>query len=122
MRSVVLIGPYGAGKSTTGRLLAAARQQQSYSLDDDPWKYYREIGLTERSAASLGDFDDPQWQPYHSHAVKRFLQDHQGEICVMDLGAGHALYDGTYLTDMQAILAPYDVVLLIPSPDRAVSL
>src|SRR5262245_16715760 len=122
MRSVVLIGPYGVGKSTIGRLLAAARGQQAYSLDEHAWTYYREVGLTEESAASLGDFDDPQWQLYHSRAVKRFLQDHQDEQCVMDLGAGHALYDGAYLSDVQAALAPYDVVLLMPSPDPAISL
>ncbi len=93
MRSVVLIGPYGVGKSTIGQLLADSRGQRRYSLDECAWTYYREIGLAPETAEALGDFASQRWQPYHAHAVKRFLQDHQNEVCVMDLGAGHALYE-----------------------------
>jgi shikimate kinase len=122
MRSIVLIGPYGVGKSTISQLLADARGQKRYSLDDVLWGYYGEVGVTPQTAAAVGPFDSPAWQPHHAHAVKRFLQDHANESCVMDLGAGHALYDGVYFTEMQAILAPYAVILLLPSPEIEESL
>ena len=116
MQSVVLIGPYGVGKSTVAELLATARSQSYYALDECAWNYYRETGLTPETVETVGDFDSPKWQPYHAHAVTRFLHDHQPEICVMDLGAGHALYDGCYLDKMKTVLAPYEVILLLPSP------
>jgi shikimate kinase len=122
MKSIVLIGPYGVGKSTIAQLLAQARHQSCFSLDECVWSYYRETGLTLESAEALGDFDSPHWQPYHAHAVKRFLQDHRDETCVMDLGAGHALYEDAYLDEMQVVCAPYDVILLLPSPDIDVSI
>ena len=122
MKSIVLIGPYGIGKSTVGQLLAKSRGQPQYSFDQCVWTYYRETGLTLEMAEVLGDFDSLQWQPYHAHAVKRFLQDHEHEVCVMDLGAGHALYEGDYLEEMRAAFAPYDAILLIPSPDVTVSI
>jgi shikimate kinase len=122
MKSIILIGPYGVGKSTVGQLLAASRSQPQYSLDQYVWSYYGEKGLTNEIAATIGEFDSPHWQAYHAHAVKRFLEDHGNELCVMDLGAGHALYDGQYLDEMQLILAPYVVILLIPSPDIELSI
>lgn len=116
-KSIVLIGPYGAGKSTIGKLLAEALNQRNYSLDEEnPWKYFQEVGLTLENSTSLGDFDSPAWQPYHRHAVKRFLAEHNSEDCVMDLGAGHSLYDGDLLEDMKQTLAGYTVILLLPSP------
>lgn len=122
MKSVVLIGPYGVGKSTISQLLAESRGQKRYALDECVWTYYIEIGLTPKTAEALGGFDSPHWQPYNAHAVKRFLQDHQNELCVMDLGAGHALYEGKYLDEVSVALAPYEVILLIPAPDINVSL
>lgn len=122
MKSVVLIGPYGIGKSTVGQLLAAARNQPQYSLDQDVWKYYSETGLTLEAADMLGDFESLNWQPYHAHAVRRFFQDHGQEVCIMDLGAGHALYEGSYLEEMLEIFSKHDTVLLTPSHDVAESI
>lgn len=117
MKSIILIGPYGAGKTTIGRLLADSLGRRGYSLDEYAWTYYREIGLSTETAGNLGDLDSLQWQPYHAHAVKRFLQDHQNEVCIMDLGTGHSLYEDTYFNEMQEVFAPYNVILLMPSPD-----
>jgi shikimate kinase len=122
MKSIVLIGPYGVGKSTVGQLLAAARQQSQFSLDHNVWKYYSETGLTLEAAEKLGDFDSLHWQPYHAHAVRRFFEDHEKEVCIMDLGAGHALYEGQYLQEMHILFSKHDTILLIPSPDIAVAL
>jgi shikimate kinase len=116
-QSTVLIGPYGVGKSTISHLLAEAREQQRYSLDEVVWTYYSEVGVTPQTAAAVGAFDAPDWQRYHAHAVKRFLQDHANESCVMDLGAGHALFEGALLTEMQTVLADCTVILLLPAPE-----
>lgn len=117
MRSIILTGPYGIGKTTIGRLLAESLGQPSYSLDEYAWTYYQERGLSPGIAENLGDLDSPQWQPYHAHAVGRFLQDHESEVCIIDLGVGHSLYEGIYLNEMQAVFALYNVILLTPSPD-----
>jgi adenylate kinase family enzyme len=116
MQSVVLIGPYGIGKSTVGRLLADAWNMRQYALDDVTYRYCQEAGMTDELAQTL-DLLAPEWQPYHAHAVKRFLDDHRGEPCILDFGAGHSLYDGSHFTEVKQALGPFVVVLLLPSPD-----
>ncbi|WP_165774507.1 AAA family ATPase [Candidatus Viridilinea mediisalina] len=117
MKSIVLIGPYGIGKTTIGQLLASDLGKAIFSLDEYAWKYYKEKGLSLEAAESLGDLDSLQWQPYYAHAVRRFIEDHKDEMCIIDLGVGHSLYEDTYLEEMRNVFMPYNVILLTPSPD-----
>jgi shikimate kinase len=124
---IILIGPIGAGKSTVGKLLADQLGLPQFSMDEYRWDYYKEIGYDEELAkqkrASEGLWGVCQyWKPFEAYAVERFLSEHQH--CVIDLGAGHSVYEDPALFQrVERVLAPYpNVVLMLPSPDLDESL
>src|SRR5690606_32472802 len=59
----------------------------------------------------------PYWKPFEAHAVERILSEHHN--CVIDLGAGHSVYeDENLFKRVQTALSTYpNVILLLPSPD-----
>jgi shikimate kinase len=121
--SVILIGPMHAGKSTVAKLLAERWGVRRVCMDHVRFEYYREIGYEQARAEALhksGGFAAmvAYWKPFEAHAVERLLADVAGERCVIDFGAGHSVYeDPALFARVQAALAPYPVVLLLPSPD-----
>lgn len=122
---IVLIGPVRAGKSTQGRLLAAALGLPQVSLDDERWQYYREIGYDDelgREVRRRGGFLAlvMYWGQFDPYAAERLLADHRD--CVFDFGA--AIYESREnLGRVRRALAPYpNVFLLLPSADREESL
>jgi|RhiMethySRZTD1v2_1073278.scaffolds.fasta_scaffold41401_4 shikimate kinase len=125
--NVILIGPIGAGKSTLGKLIAAALGVPQISLDNIRFKYYREIGYDD-AVAKLRYATDGfwglyrYWKPFEAHAVERVLAEHTD--CTIDLGAGHSVYeDEALLTRVKKAFAPHrNVVLVLPSPDPVTSL
>lgn len=125
--NVILIGPIGAGKSTLGKLVATALGVPQISLDDIRFDYYREIGYDDAVARlqhAVGGFWGlyRYWKPFEAHAVERVLAEHPD--CVIDLGAGHSVYeDEALLTRVKKVFAPHPhVVLVLPSADLATSL
>ena len=50
---IVLLGPVSAGKSTQGRLLATALRRPQVSLDEERWRYHREIGYDDELAREI---------------------------------------------------------------------
>jgi adenylate kinase family enzyme len=119
---IILIGPYGAGKTEIAKLLAERLNLTRCALDDAAYRFYEEVPSFKTEEATLGDIDDPRLQPYSAYAVKRFLQAHAHEHCIMDFGAQHIALDGNLFTEIEQILASYCVVLLMPSPDKAESM
>ena len=124
---MILIGPMGTGKSTIGKLLAAALHLPQRSMDDIRWAYYKEIGYDEALAKQKIDEEGfwalyQYWKPFEAHAVERLLADAEAEhsACVIDFGAGHSVYeDDALFARIQQVLAPYpNVVLMLPSPDE----
>jgi shikimate kinase len=123
---IVLIGPMGAGKSTVGTLLAGRLGVSHHAMDDRRWAYYAEVGyddtLCERIHADEGLWGVFRyWRPYELHAVERLLGEHaecrQG--CVIDMGAGHSVYeDDAHFARAAGAMSPFTVVLLLPSPDE----
>ncbi len=121
--TIILIGPICAGKSVIAELLAKELHLSRYSLDDERWKYYHEIGYNEAEASRLAKSDEGMpallryWKPFEAHSVERILADHSGSV--IDFGAGHSFYeDDALFSRVQAALAPYPYVfLLLPSPD-----
>jgi hypothetical protein len=115
---IILIGPYGAGKTEIAHHLSHRLQVLRQGLDLDPFRYYAECEGCDQAEATSREIDDPWWQPYCAHAIKRFLQELEAEHCIMDFGAHHPVLDGDLFNEIEQLLLPYFVVLLIPSPDR----
>jgi shikimate kinase len=119
---IILIGPFRAGKSTIGALLAQKLKLPQVSLDDLRFGYYREIGFDENLAKEIRQQSGflaltLYWSLFNSYAIERVLADHRN--CVIDFGAGPIVFESDELvTRIQRALAPYPYVFrLLPSPD-----
>lgn len=122
-RSIILIGPSKAGKTTLCTLLAEALGWVAIDLDALRWDYYAEIGYDMEQAAEIrrqGGLKAiaAHWKPYDIHAVERVLADYP-EKHVIAFGAGHSVYeDPARMARAQAALKPFPhVIRLIPSTD-----
>src|SRR5690606_36701564 len=119
---IILIGPIGPGNSTVGELLAQKLTIPHISMDEVRFDNYKEIGYddeyakTQRGNARLWSVY-PYWNPFEAHAVERILSEHHN--CVIDLGAGHSVYeDENLFKRVQTALSTYpNVILLLPAPD-----
>jgi shikimate kinase len=119
--SIILIGPFGAGKSTIAELLAPRLHLPTESLDRHQ-HYYQEAGFSRdefrRIARTVAPkAADAYFQTFFPSAIERLLADYPRHI--IDLGAGHTVYeDEALFARVRRTLAPYPhVVLLLPSPD-----
>jgi adenylate kinase family enzyme len=125
---IILIGPYGAGKSTLTELIANRLEWHYYALDDESYYYLKELKEYNDIANQMSKWalSSPNWQKYNIYLVERFLRKHREsrENCVLELGAGHSVYqDSVFLARAKEILAPYpNVVLIRPSEDIEESL
>jgi len=125
-RTIILIGPMMAGKSTIGRLLSERLGLEQRVLDDLRWDYFNEIGYDEAETRRIVEKEGmtgllAYWKPFEVHAVERVLAEHSN--CVIDFGAGYTVQeDETLFGCVEKALAPYEhVILLRPSPDDEVS-
>ena len=119
--SIILIGPFGAGKSTLAELLSPRLGLPTESLDRHQ-HYYQEAGFSRDEFRRLARTVSPKaadlyFQTFFPAAIERLLADYPGHI--IDLGAGHTVYEDEALFEqVRRTLAPYPyVVLLLPSPD-----
>ena len=118
---IILIGAMGAGKSTIGKLLAQKLELPQVSMDRLRWNYYSEVGWSKEKQKEIADKEGfagvyRYWKQYDLYAVERLLNEHQD--CVIDFGAGHSIYEDDEDFDRaRELLATYQVVLLLPSPD-----
>jgi shikimate kinase len=121
MTEIILIGPPGTGKSTIGKLLAERLGIPQVSLDKLRFTYYAEVGYDETLAHHIWETQGfpaliTYWKQFDAHAVERVVAEHHN--CVIDFGAGHSIYeDDAEFKRVQQILTPYNVILLLPSPD-----
>lgn len=123
---IILIGPYGAGKSTLADLLSERLTMPTESLDLHQ-HYYAEAGFDRHEFRRLINGPTPldadlYFQTFFPHAVARILADYPHHI--IDLGAGHTVYqDEALFEHVRQTLAPYpNVVLILPSPDPDTSI
>lgn len=121
-RSVILIGPSKAGKTTVSTLLGAHLHWPVLQLDDLRWAYYAEIGYDADKAQQLRREQGfpalvEHWKPYDIHAVERVLADYpHGHVIAF--GAGHSVYTNPDdLARAKRALAGHDVILLLPTAD-----
>lgn len=121
-KTIILIGPMMAGKSTVGRLLAERLNLEQRVLDDLRWDYFDEIGYDKEESRRIVEEQGmtgllAYWKPFEVHAVQRVLADHSN--CVIDFGAGYTVQEDENLFGrVEKALAPFEhVILLLPSPD-----
>jgi adenylate kinase family enzyme len=120
--NIILIGPGGAGKTTLAKLLGESLGAPSFDLDDLRWDYYAEIGYDrelERRIRQEQGFPAvaAYWKPFEIYSVERLFQDYPAGH-VIAFGAGQSVYDDpAFAARAQKALAPYHVVLLLPSAD-----
>lgn len=119
---IILIGPFGVGKTTLGRLLAEKLGLPQVSLDDVCYDYYQEIGWSGQEALRIyeqegGDAFNEYTSGFEPYGVEQVLSRNHG--CVIDMGGGQTVIDNqTRFARVQDALAPYpNVVLLLPSSD-----
>ena len=120
--NIILIGPSGAGKTTLSQLLGESLEMPFFDLDAIRWDYYAEIGYDAEKAEKLRDEGGMEaiiahWKPFEIYSVERMFQDYPSGH-VVAFGAGQSVYDDPSFDErIRKALAPYHVILLLPSPD-----
>jgi shikimate kinase len=126
-KELVLIGPVGVGKTMVSKLLSEKLEIPKVSMDEILFDYFREVGFDENHWKQIreklgGPGAYRYLKVFGSYGVKRILEDHSN--CVFDFGGGGVM--GEFPDEFAAIklaLANFaNVVLLIPSADKAESL
>jgi shikimate kinase len=124
---IILIGPVRTGKSTLGKLLSEKLRQPQISLDDERWRYYREIGYDENGASVFrqqgGFLALALYRSlFEAYAIERVLADYHQ--CVFDFGAGAGICESQEsFNRVQRALKPYpNIFLILPTPDVEESL
>lgn len=124
---IVLIGPMSAGKSTIAELLAEKLDLPRLEMDELRWELYPQAGYNDQTARELylteGTLGVLRYsKPFEAHAVASVVS--RPEQFVLDLGAGHSVYeDDELFTQVKLALDPLPFVfLLLPSADLEQSL
>ena len=122
MRSeIVLIGPFGAGKSTVGDLLAERLGIPNVSMDSHK-HWYKELGFSNDEFNRLWSEASPHtadryFRTFFPASIERLFSEYSN--CVFDLGAGHVVFeDDALFQRVKKTLEPFsNIVLILPSPD-----
>lgn len=121
-RTILLIGPMSAGKSTIAQCLSARLGLPRFDVDERRWAYYAEAGYDADRAREIVASEGMvgllrYWKPFEATTVERVLAEQRD--CVIDFGAGHSVYeDEALFARVEAALRPFPhVILLLPSPD-----
>ncbi len=121
-RTIILIGPLGAGKTTVGQLLAEKLDLPYCSIDAVRQAFYQQVGYDQTIASQIAASAQGiqgvlrYSKPFEARMVEAVLADHHD---IIDFGASNSVYDDEDLfARVETILAPYpNVILLLPSPD-----
>jgi shikimate kinase len=126
---IILVGPYGAGKSTIASLISQKLGWSWCSLDNEYYRYLQQmegVNINLVNEMNTWELISPKWEPYDTYVIERFLLEHSSAdgSSVLEFGAGHSVYESREFFDhIQQILSPYpNIVLLLPSPNLQESL
>jgi hypothetical protein len=123
---VILIGPYGAGKTEIARIFSQKFGWCWHSVDECYFRYLKQFVPDAAEISNqinklpVGSPERQNYNIYDIEVIARLLDEvlHSRENSVIDFGADHSLYpDKKYLNRAYKTLLPYDVVLLLPSQE-----
>lgn len=124
--TIILIGPMCAGKSTVAMLLAERLGLPRYDVDEHRWALYEQTAYDKNEAKRIMESEGTlgvlrYMKPFEVDAVEKILAEQRN--CVIDFGAGHTVHeDAGLFARVQKAIAPFEnVILLLPSPDLAMS-
>jgi Shikimate kinase len=126
VRTVVLIGPPAAGKSTVGPFLAASLGTNFVDVDEVGHPYYEASAQPLESFVAMIDREGYTsahrwWQPARVAAGAGVVLDHPG--AVIAFGAGHSHFEDVSSFDsIRRTLGGCTVVLMLPDADPTRSL
>lgn len=119
--ATVLVGPWCAGKSTWGQLLAEETGRAFIDLDSVAEGYGAELGwsvahLIERNAAVGMVESEAEWEYVRVHALSRVIDDHPESVIA--LGASYTSYtDPDHAAKARSLLRGHEVILVTPDAD-----
>jgi shikimate kinase len=129
IKTIILIGPEGSGKSTIGKLIADSEKKELYSLDRHRDELYAPYGYDKALADKIYDEQGlwpfyEHWKTFEFQAVSHILQNASKEgdefhSKILDFGAGHSVYEKPeQLAKIEGLIKPFhNVVLLLPCED-----
>lgn len=126
-KTIILIGPVGAGKTTIAKLLSEKLNIPHASLDEERWDIYSELGydfkyadklMKEKGFLGLYEY----WKPFEADSVGIILAKYKDHI--IDFGAGQSVYKDKelYKKVERALKFIENVILILPSSDNKESL
>jgi shikimate kinase len=120
--SIILLGPWQAGKSTVGRLLAERLQMPFCDLPSKAGEYWAAAGFDRDTFRRLHQQEGVEAVsryvlPFEVATLERGLQDHPHSV--VEAGPLQTVqHQPELLTRVRAALAPFaNVFLLLPTPD-----
>lgn len=119
--SIVLIGPWCAGKTTVGTQMSLATGLPFIDIDDALPRYGAEIGwsidhLIRRNEEVGMLASEAEWEDVREYAVRRVLDGH--DQAVVALGASYTGYtEPAHAEGVRQTLADHMPILLTPSND-----
>lgn len=122
MKTIILIGPQGAGKSTVARLICERYGLSRFSFDEARDQIFPRFGYDPQVAdqiyAENGEWALYRyWKPFELKMVRWALDSPPADV--LDFGAGHSVFEEERdLAEVDRLLAPFEnVFLLVPSDD-----
>lgn len=123
-KTVILIGPMCAGKSTVAKELSKAINIPQVPMDRVRWYYYVKDGYDFVKEQDIDSFSEKikYWKPFEVKAVKRIVDEFKGSV--IDFGAGHSFFtDDSQFKEVEDVLRPIkNIFLLLPSENKEESL
>ena len=125
-KSIILIGPTGAGKSTIAHILTAKLDYPVIALDEFKKNYRNDFAFDQTEETRLREQSYEEslkfLEPFSAYSVERALSEHA--FGIFDLGASYSVFEDQQLNDkVSQLLEPYPfVILLIPSKDPEASI
>lgn len=119
-KSVVVIGPYGVGKTTQSARLAQRLGWPHFELDIElPYILERLKDVTASHFFALPDRSELRCQ-YYPGLIKEFLE-LEPKPAIFDFGDVYSVFtEQEHIEEVSAILKDFEVVLLLPSATSSV--